>query len=132
MLLNHIVPMATLKNAGDAIQLHGGVGFTWEYDVHLYFKRAKSSQVFLGNGGVPSRAYRQHLVRLTAKHRFNDCEYTFMKLSFSEKDEAFRAEVAQWLNDNLVGEFAQLKFRGGPGDEHMFPEERKTMGNQTG
>ncbi|MDG1122234.1 MAG: acyl-CoA/acyl-ACP dehydrogenase [Glaciecola sp.] len=38
------------KNAGDAIQLHGGVGFTWEYDVHLYFKRAKSSQVFLGNG----------------------------------------------------------------------------------
>lgn len=38
------------KNAGDAIQLHGGVGFTWEYDVHLYFKRAKSSEVFLGNG----------------------------------------------------------------------------------
>lgn len=38
-----------LKNAGDAIQLHGGVGFTWEYDVHLYFKRAKSSEVFLGN-----------------------------------------------------------------------------------
>src|SRR5690606_23230194 len=26
---------------------------------------------------------------------------------------------------NLTGEFAQLKFRGGPGDEHMFPEERK-------
>lgn len=37
------------KNAGDAIQLHGGVGFTWEYDVHLYFKRAKSSELFLGN-----------------------------------------------------------------------------------
>lgn len=34
------------KNAGDAIQLHGGVGFTWEYDVHLYFKRAKSSELF--------------------------------------------------------------------------------------
>ncbi|ARD46107.1 acyl-CoA dehydrogenase family protein [Colwellia sp. PAMC 21821] len=38
------------KNASDAIQLHGGVGFTWEYDVHLYFKRAKSSELFLGNG----------------------------------------------------------------------------------
>ncbi|ASP48299.1 acyl-CoA dehydrogenase family protein [Cognaticolwellia beringensis] len=37
------------KNASDAIQLHGGVGFTWEYDVHLYFKRAKSSELFLGN-----------------------------------------------------------------------------------
>lgn len=36
--------------AGDALQLHGGVGFTWEYDVHLYFKRAKSSEHLLGNG----------------------------------------------------------------------------------
>jgi alkylation response protein AidB-like acyl-CoA dehydrogenase len=41
---------AYFQNAGDAIQLHGGVGFTWEYDVHLYFKRAKSSEIFLGNG----------------------------------------------------------------------------------
>ncbi|GAC14006.1 acyl-CoA dehydrogenase family protein [Aliiglaciecola lipolytica] len=48
-----------------------------------------------------------------------------MKLSFSSEDEKFRAEIAQWLSDNLVGEFEQLKFRGGPGDEHMFPEERK-------
>lgn len=48
-----------------------------------------------------------------------------MKLSFSAEDEKFREEVATWLKDNLVGEFEQLKFRGGPGDEHMFPEERK-------
>lgn len=48
-----------------------------------------------------------------------------MKLSFSPEDEKFREEVATWLKDNLVGEFEQLKFRGGPGDEHMFPEERK-------
>ena len=40
---------AYFQNAGDAIQLHGGVGFTWEYDVHLYFKRAKSSEHFLGD-----------------------------------------------------------------------------------
>ena len=37
-------------NAGTALQLHGGVGFTWEYDVHLYFKRAKASELYLGNG----------------------------------------------------------------------------------
>lgn len=41
---------AYFQNAGDAIQLHGGVGFTWEYDVHLFFKRAKSTEIFLGNG----------------------------------------------------------------------------------
>ncbi len=48
-----------------------------------------------------------------------------MKLSFSPEDEKFREEVAAWLSENLTGEFAKLKFRGGPGDEHMFPEERK-------
>lgn len=32
----------------EAIQLHGGVGFTWEYDPHLYFKRAQASAVWLG------------------------------------------------------------------------------------
>ncbi|GAA0680412.1 acyl-CoA dehydrogenase family protein [Marinobacterium maritimum] len=48
-----------------------------------------------------------------------------MKLSFSAEDERFRTEVADWLAANLTGEFAQLKLRGGPGDEHSFPEERK-------
>lgn len=48
-----------------------------------------------------------------------------MKLRFSAEDELFREEIAGWLRNNLVGEFEQLKFRGGPGDEHMFPEERK-------
>ncbi|MBB3048014.1 alkylation response protein AidB-like acyl-CoA dehydrogenase [Litorivivens lipolytica] len=40
---------AYFKNAGESIQMHGGVGFTWEYDVHLYFKRAKGSEHMLGN-----------------------------------------------------------------------------------
>jgi alkylation response protein AidB-like acyl-CoA dehydrogenase len=48
-----------------------------------------------------------------------------MKISFSEADEAFRLEVAGWLAANLRGEFEPLRFRGGPGDEHSFPEERK-------
>lgn len=37
-------------NAGCGIQMFGGVGFTWEYDIQLYFKRAKSSETLLGNG----------------------------------------------------------------------------------
>jgi alkylation response protein AidB-like acyl-CoA dehydrogenase len=48
-----------------------------------------------------------------------------MHLNFSAEDEQFRQEIAHWLAENLVGEFAQLKYRGGPGDEHMFSEERK-------
>jgi alkylation response protein AidB-like acyl-CoA dehydrogenase len=33
-----------------AIQVHGGIGFTWEHDLHLYFKRAQSSAVTFGGG----------------------------------------------------------------------------------
>ncbi len=32
----------------EAIQLHGGVGFTWEYDPQLYFKRAQAAASWLG------------------------------------------------------------------------------------
>ena len=37
-----------LHTALECIQMHGGIGFTWENDTHLWFKRAKSSEVFLG------------------------------------------------------------------------------------
>jgi alkylation response protein AidB-like acyl-CoA dehydrogenase len=40
---------AYLAIAAEAIQIHGGLGFTWEQDVHLFFKRAKASEVFLGD-----------------------------------------------------------------------------------
>jgi len=36
--------------AGNMIQLHGGIGFTWEHDAHLFFKRARSLQTMLGSG----------------------------------------------------------------------------------
>ncbi|MFK0288108.1 acyl-CoA dehydrogenase family protein [Streptomyces sp. NPDC090499] len=39
---------AFTRVAGDNIQVHGGIGFTWEHPAHLYLKRAKSSEVLLG------------------------------------------------------------------------------------
>ena len=38
-----------LQTAIHTIQIHGGIGFTWENDTHLWFKRAKSSEVLLGD-----------------------------------------------------------------------------------
>jgi alkylation response protein AidB-like acyl-CoA dehydrogenase len=35
--------------AGEALQIHGGIGFTWEHDLHLYLRRAKSNQVLYGD-----------------------------------------------------------------------------------
>ncbi len=53
-----------------------------------------------------------------------------MRLGFTQEDERFREQVSDWLADNLVGEFAKLKFRGGPGDEHMFFAERAAWEKQ--
>ena len=50
---------AYLLAAQEAIQLHGGIGFTWDNDTHLWFKRAKSSEVFLG---TPSW-HRERMIR---------------------------------------------------------------------
>jgi len=35
--------------SGEGIQIHGGIGFTWEHDMHIFFKRAKSSEVTFGD-----------------------------------------------------------------------------------
>jgi alkylation response protein AidB-like acyl-CoA dehydrogenase len=42
---------AARKVCGEAIQVHGGIGFTWEYDLHMYFKRAKALEVQYGDAG---------------------------------------------------------------------------------
>ena len=39
-----------LQTAIHAIQIHGGIGFTWDNDTHLWFKRAKGSEVLFGDG----------------------------------------------------------------------------------
>jgi alkylation response protein AidB-like acyl-CoA dehydrogenase len=61
-----LAPLAALhcsrtfvRVAGEMIQLHGGIGFTWEHEAHLYFKRAKSSQLLLG----PASALRAEIGR---------------------------------------------------------------------
>ena len=48
-----------------------------------------------------------------------------MHLNFSAEQESFRREIATWLAANLCGEFEPLRGRGGPGDEHSLPRQRK-------
>ncbi len=40
---------AYFNAAAEPIQIHGGIGFTWEHDAHLYFKRAKSTQLLFAD-----------------------------------------------------------------------------------
>ena len=52
---------AYFKVAADTIQVHGGIGFTWEHDAHLYYRRAKSSELLFG---TPAQARAQLADRL--------------------------------------------------------------------
>ena len=47
-----------------------------------------------------------------------------MDLHFSAADEAVRAEARDWLQHELTGDFAPVRGRGGPGDEHALFEQR--------
>ncbi|MEM7407859.1 MAG: acyl-CoA dehydrogenase family protein [Pseudomonadota bacterium] len=49
-----------MRAAIACIQLHGGIGFTWEQDTHLWFKRAKSSEVMLGTPAYHRELMMQH------------------------------------------------------------------------
>ncbi len=55
-----------------------------------------------------------------------------MDLRFSPEDEAFRSEVADWLEGELSGDFAHVRGRGGPGDEGALTEERKAWERRMG
>ncbi|NRQ36752.1 acyl-CoA/acyl-ACP dehydrogenase [Nonomuraea sp. NN258] len=54
------VGRACFEVARDHLLLHGGIGFTWEHDAHLYYKRAKADEVLLG----PPRTHRARLAEL--------------------------------------------------------------------
>ncbi len=45
----------------EAIQLHGGIGFTWEHDAHLYFRRARYDAAFLGDAAIHRERVAQQL-----------------------------------------------------------------------
>jgi len=38
--------------ATENVQIHGGIGFTWEHDAHLYFRRARADEQLLGGAAV--------------------------------------------------------------------------------
>jgi alkylation response protein AidB-like acyl-CoA dehydrogenase len=52
---------ACVKVVADAIQVHGGIGFTWEHDLQLYFKRVKSSELTYGDATANRRAVAEAL-----------------------------------------------------------------------
>jgi alkylation response protein AidB-like acyl-CoA dehydrogenase len=62
LALSHAVPAAARSTCESAIQVHGGTGFTWEYGLHLYYRRVLAIQAELGGASGSARsAGRQYL-----------------------------------------------------------------------
>ena len=85
-------PAAYLRVAGESIQIHGGIGYTWEHDAHLYFRRAMSSKLLWG-GPDP------HLDRLVELSGTGSA----LSISFTSEDETFRADLRAFLRDAHPG-----------------------------
>ncbi len=94
--------------AGDNIQVHGGIGFTWEHPAHLYFKRAKACEAMFG-----TPAYHRELLA-TALGGVR------MDIEIRAEDRSFRDEVRRWLDKHLVSEFAAHRGVGGPDDAEAW------------
>ncbi|HVV35921.1 MAG TPA: acyl-CoA dehydrogenase, partial [Acidimicrobiales bacterium] len=86
--------------AGDAqriaaqhgVQLFGALGFTWENDLQLYVKRAKSSEILLGSG----HSHRQRVARMVLA----DPHAARLTLDLDPSAQAFRDELEAWLDAN--------------------------------
>ncbi|MCP4806303.1 MAG: acyl-CoA dehydrogenase [Proteobacteria bacterium] len=114
---------AAMHCGGQNIQVHGGIGFTWEHDAHFFFKRARANQALLGE----PRAHRETLSASVLAGAAPLPEF-----DISSDDEAFREEVRGWLEDNLTGEFAELRGRGWAGDMDGAVEGRRAWEKRLG
>ena len=57
---------AARKVCGQSIQVHGGIGFTWDYDLHLFFKRAKHFEPLFGDAEAHRELVLQEVLRSAA------------------------------------------------------------------
>ncbi len=85
---------AFLQIALDGLHLHGAIGFTWEHNAHLFVRRAKASDVFLGT----RRFHRQRIARAVAPQIAEEFRtHTSAGTWAQDSTDAFREQVRQWL-----------------------------------
>ena len=102
---------AYMQAARDCIQIHGGIGFTWDNDSHLWYKRAKSSEVFLG---TPT-AHRELVLRHWPKPRSRtpaESTPAARVVGDSAEAKAVRGEVRAWLQTHWSPNLGLVEWRG--------------------
>ena len=102
-----------VQAAKDCIQIHGGIGFTWDNDTHLWYKRAKSSEAFLGDAAY----HRELLMRQPFIHqvrRSAGSQEAAAKPKPSRDDDQARQvrhEVRAWLEANWSPDQGLVQWR---------------------
>lgn len=97
-----------------AIQVHGGLGFTWEYELNLLLRRAKTMQTVLGGPDAHFDRLGHDLFDKRAAHRAGRVNGTdsaaLAAVIDSAGDRAFLHEFSCWLDDNLPDGWGQPGF----------------------
>ena len=119
----HLAKAVATENAarvtGQATQVHGGIGNTWEHDCHLYLRRAKACELALGDPEYHFQQIADAVIdsgsdgasgSKTAKPAGN-------AMIDAAGDSDFRAELRSWLDENLPAGWGTPEFKM-PRDEH--------------
>jgi alkylation response protein AidB-like acyl-CoA dehydrogenase len=98
--------------AADAVQMHGGIGFTWEHRAHLYLKRAKLDQQLFGGseycyGQVFSLLEDEVLAKRTREQDEQMVDTLIPPLAHRMDVEAFRQSFRAWLKANVPTDWKQ-------------------------
>jgi alkylation response protein AidB-like acyl-CoA dehydrogenase len=113
---------AYVETAKDCIQVHGGIGFTWEHDAHLYFRRAETTRLLLGD---PQRL-RMRAARLAlAKQRRR------LEVDLPPEASVVRAEVQAFLA-GLEGLDAAEQHRRAADAGYIVPQWPEPWGRDAG
>ena len=109
---------AFVRMATENIQIHGGVGFTWEYDAHLFFRRAQSNNAFLGDSIFHQERIAQEWHRRIDEQGLDVARESggVGRRADTPEEARFRTEVREWL-------LANAELRTGEGDWSMGPSD---------
>lgn len=115
---------AYVRMATENIQVHGGVGYTWEYDAHLFFRRARASDAFLGDAVLHQEGVAQEWTRRLEGQGLDAARESGSsgRRADTPEEAEFRAEVRTWLSANASLRTGEGDWSNGPSDHSLEAE----------
>lgn len=117
-----LATQAAVTVAGDAVQLHGAMGVTWEHDLHLLMRRSKHCQLALGVPESHLAATADILLRSVDTERSPD-EVPELFSNLNEEDGSFLAELRAWLDVHATRERVSALKRSSVADRRAWQAE---------